>query len=56
MWRWLQIGWYRYLFENNKGWRNVWCRMRGHPHGVWFYRAYGGEPDMTCKDCGEDLG
>ena len=33
-----------------------WCRMRGHPVGVWFYNVGGLEPDMHCKGCGEDLG
>lgn len=32
------------------------CRMRGHPHGVIWYTLSGDEPDMTCKNCGDDLG
>lgn len=32
------------------------CRMQGHPHGVIWYNATGLEPDMTCKNCGDDLG
>jgi hypothetical protein len=32
------------------------CRLRGHPHGVIWYNANGLEPDMTCKNCGDDLG
>jgi len=31
--------------------------MRGHPAGVvWFRIGEILEPDMTCKNCGEDLG
>jgi hypothetical protein len=61
--RWFHKGWYEYLFEKPRdpdycGWlKRIWCRMHGHPCGVWFYRFDGGlEPDMHCKDCGDDLG
>jgi len=54
--RWLDPEWYRYLFKPWKGFKVSWCRMRGHPCGVWFYNPSGLEPDMTCKNCGEDLG
>jgi hypothetical protein len=36
-------------------WKTVWCRLRGHPNGAWFYNM-GYEPDMHCKDCNDDLG
>lgn len=36
--------------------RVVWCRILGHPNGVVYYTMTGTEPDMHCKDCGEDLG
>ena len=37
-------------------WFNVlWCRMRGHPAGVIWYSS-GWEPNMHCKNCGDDLG
>jgi hypothetical protein len=32
-----------------------WCRAKGHPCGV-VWNSSGLEPDMACKDCGEDLG
>ncbi len=38
------------------------CRMRGHSdktgkaYGVVFYNPNGYEPDMTCLNCGDDLG
>lgn len=36
--------------------RTAWCRLRGHPAGVWFYNPGGYEPDMRCKNCEDDLG
>ena len=44
-----------YLFVGNTGWRNVWCRFRGHPGGPWFYSTNpeATEPDNRCKDCDE---
>jgi len=36
--------------------RLIWCRMRNHPAGVVWYNPNGYEPDMTCKNCGEDIG
>ena len=47
-----------YLFANNYDgrWQAVWCRLRNHPNGVVWYNAGGLDPDMTCKDCGDDLG
>ena len=32
------------------------CRARGHKCGVWWYTSNGYEPDMHCKDCGDNLG
>ena len=34
----------------------VWCRMKGHPNGIVFYRSNGDCPDTRCRDCGEDIG
>lgn len=53
---WFILEWYKYIFENKPNWYIVWCRMNGHPHGVVWYTVYGLEPDMHCKDCGENLG
>lgn len=51
------------LFETTRGsgndlprWKRAVCRFLGHPAGVWFYNPGGFEPDMTCKNCGDDLG
>lgn len=32
------------------------CRLKGHPSGPIYYTGPSGtEPDMRCKDCGEEL-
>jgi hypothetical protein len=53
---WIDICWYRYLFQSPWTWRRVLCRIGGHRAGVVYYNAGGSEPDMHCKNCGEDLG
>jgi hypothetical protein len=60
--KWLTPGYYVYLFSDLK-WANetafhklevIWCRIKGHPNGpVWF--SQGLEPDMSCRDCGDEL-
>jgi hypothetical protein len=59
------IRWFSYLsldfyidyvfYKKPESMMNLVCRMKGHPNGVGYYTS-GFEPDMTCKDCGEDLG
>lgn len=48
--------WWKYvLAKNNRTIKSIICRMRNHPCGVvWFTSDY--EPDMHCKNCGDDLG
>lgn len=53
---WFTISWWKYLLTDCTGWTNFWCRVRGHPYGVGWYNAGGLEPDMQCRNCGEDLG
>jgi hypothetical protein len=63
MLKWFTLSWYKYLFHK-EGWyskkspnlKTVICRMRGHPDGVWWYNPTGLKPDMTCKNCGDNLG
>lgn len=54
------INYFKYLFEKKSLYHNwfevLYCRFRGHPRGVIWYRVNGMEPDMTCKGCGDDLG
>jgi hypothetical protein len=59
--KWLSFFWYRYLFTDLKWCDNFWhkiivisCRIQGHPNGPGWY-SNGLEPDMTCKDCGDEL-
>ncbi|MEK6881656.1 MAG: hypothetical protein AABY22_18700 [Nanoarchaeota archaeon] len=59
---WTDYTWYKYLAEKPRGyadisrWKIILCRIRGHPNGVRYMNPGGYEPDMRCKDCGEDLG
>jgi len=53
--KWFTYSWWKYLFTDLKGWRHFWCRVNKHRCGVvWF--SWGDEPDMRCRNCGEDLG
>ena len=54
--RWLTIDWYKYILFPWKGMDAVLCRMGGHRCGVIWYTSWGVEPDMHCKNCGDDLG
>lgn len=63
--RWFNYYWYSYLFAKKsvtaKSWGISWitiilCRMKNHPGGVWWYTSSRLEPDMRCKNCGDDLG
>lgn len=60
---WFRVDWWKYLLERRRGDRHYrgvlltfLCRARGHPFGVWWYNPNGLEPDMHCKNCGDDLG
>ena len=54
--RWFTIGWWKYLLEAPVSWTAFWCRVHGHPGGPVWYNGMGTEPDMTCRDCGDNLG
>ncbi len=61
---WFTIDWWKYILQpvdvSDEGFsfrvRAYICRARGHPYGVVWYNTNGLEPDMTCKNCGDDLG
>lgn len=59
---WFNVYFWIYLLEKGTNrnycskWHRFWCRAANHPCGVWWYSAGGHEPDMTCKECGDDLG
>ena len=58
---WFSLDWWKYLLEpkssNDVSWFAVFnCRRKGHPCGVVYFNSTGLEPDMRCKDCGDDLG
>jgi hypothetical protein len=46
----------KYLFAKPFSFRALVCRGKGHPDGVIWYNPGGLEPDMHCKNCGDDLG
>jgi len=54
--KWASPWWWHYLLKDCKGFKNFWCRIKGHPNGVVFYDTSALEPDMHCCDCGEYLG
>ena len=45
----------KYLFEKPFTIRRMICRLRGHKCGVWW-NSHNLEPDMHCRNCGDDLG
>jgi hypothetical protein len=62
MLKWFHISWWKYLLEKRSEYSDisfistVICRAKGHPCGFWYINTYGLEPDMHCKNCGDDLG
>jgi len=61
--KWFTIWWYKYLFAKRTWlgkdipfYKVLWCRLKNHPSGVTWYNPNGLEPDMHCKNCGDDLG
>jgi hypothetical protein len=57
---WLTLDWWRYLLGKRSDyydapwWVVIPCRARGHAGPVWF--SSGTEPNMHCKNCGDDIG
>ena len=49
------IMWFRYLFAKPLSLRAIVCRWQGHKCGVIWYNSGGLEPDMHCRNCGDDL-
>ena len=53
---WFRLEWWEYLLKSPLSLRAFWCRCRHHPFGVIWYNVSGLEPDMSCTNCGDDLG
>lgn len=57
---WFTKSWWKYLLapraDEISFIRAFICRIKGHPCGVIYYNICGSEPDMTCINCGDDLG
>lgn len=46
----------RTYYNSEVSWiRLLICRYKGHPNGV-IWNSNGMEPNMHCKDCGDNLG
>ncbi len=60
--KWFCIGFYHYLFSD-LSWTDgtlhslkvIICRINGHKKGPVWFNAGGFEPDMSCKNCGDQL-
>jgi hypothetical protein len=52
----IDIYWYKYLFSKPFSFRKLFCRIRNHPCGVWWFNPSGNAPDLHCKNCDDDLG
>jgi len=55
---WLSLTWWKYIFGKPRYsniLRTALCRARNHPCGVLWYNSTGTEPNMTCRNCGDDL-
>ena len=56
------LDWWKYILapRKDKGYssffRTIICRWRGHPCGPIWFNPGGDEPDMTCRNCGDDIG
>ena len=52
--------WWYFMLEKkdfHSSWSNtLWCRLNGHPNGVWYHNPNGYEPDNRCIDCNDELG
>jgi hypothetical protein len=57
MLRWFSLQWWEYLLSNlgDKPVNRLVCRIKGHPCGPIYYTMTGFEPDMRCKNCGDEL-
>ncbi len=57
--RWFTLVWWQYLLEKpargSSMFKAFFCRMLVHPAGVIYYNPIGLEPDMRCKNCGDEL-
>jgi hypothetical protein len=49
------IEFWKYLIHKPFSIKKFFCRLKGH-EGVLWYNLNGLEPDMHCKNCGDDLG
>jgi hypothetical protein len=60
MMHWFTKEWWKYLLQTpaeETSWvKAIVCRVQGHPYGITWYNLNTMEPDMHCRNCGDDLG
>lgn len=58
--KWFNREWWKYLLAKPERDSNylkaIICRHQGHTYDVVWYNPSGLEPDMHCRNCGDDLG
>ena len=54
--KWFSYCFWEYLLKHPVSIKKFFCRIGGHKPGPIFYNPGGLEPDMHCKECGDDLG
>jgi len=52
----IRLSWWKFILSKPRNLRAIFCRMGQHKAGVWWFNMGGFEPDMHCKNCGDDLG
>lgn len=59
---WFELNWWKYLLKKRSKYyqvnilKTLICRIKGHSCGVVWFNSSGLEPDMHCKNCGDNLG
>lgn len=63
--KWLRLCWYSHLFDFSYSGCPTFsfmeklvvirCRAKEHPNGPTWFNPGGFEPDMTCRDCGDEI-
>lgn len=57
------LSFWKYIFAKRSNYygdvsiiKTIICRIKNHSCGVVWYNLNGMEPDMHCRNCGDDLG
>ena len=52
----LKLNWWKYILERPMTIRKIICRINNHRTGVIWFNLDGLEPNMNCRNCGDELG